>query len=150
MSLTHELSRNVPLDPPKRALRIIDRFGDGLRIIVALLVAALFIAFSAGAKGPGPAHGVGLTLAAVVLWMAFHVIARLDAVGSRWDRAVVCLRFWTMTGLLFGGGITLAETVGAAAPSSWLCHGSHRGHCPPRRPGPSSRSAPLPVMSPDC
>lgn len=104
------------LDPPKTVQRFI-RFGDGLLIVGSLLIAALFIAFSAGAKGPGPTHGVGVTLAAAVLWVTFHVIARSDTVGSRWDRTVVFLRFWTMTGLLFGGGLALAEAVGAAAPS---------------------------------
>lgn len=101
----------------QRIERIIDRFRDGLLIVGSLLIAALFIAFSAGAKGPGPTHGVGVTWAAAVLWTTFHVIARSDTVGSRWDRTVVFLRFWTMTGLLFGGGITLAESVGLAAPS---------------------------------
>ncbi|MHB8293846.1 MAG: hypothetical protein ACYDH5_04335 [Acidimicrobiales bacterium] len=105
-------------DPSNKVEWVLCRFFDGLLIVGSLLVAALFIAFSAGAKGPGPAHGVGVTLAAAVLWMTFHVIARLDTVGSRWDRTVVFFRFWTMTGLLFGGGITLAETVGLAAPSA--------------------------------
>lgn len=105
-------------DPSKEVERAVNRLFDGLLIVGSLAVAALFVAVSVAEKGPGPAHGVGVAFAAAVLWVTFYVLDRSDTVGSRWDRVVVFFRYWTMTGLLFGGGITLAEIVARAAPST--------------------------------
>ncbi len=114
--------------PPGRLQRLGDYDRSTLygRVAIAatylggLFIAGMFIAVGAGAKPVEPtAHGIAVTIAALIVWFLTYIRGRSTDtahLGTKWDRILVSVRFWTMAGVLLGGGLILVEAVETAAP----------------------------------